>query len=180
VQLTVADRQQLVVLGREAHGVYSATVQLEQPGIWDATAVVSAAGVEHWTIAQPGALVVRSGLRGSDGMVYWPTVTSNPDPMRPGSTAMLTLSFVDLINGAPLPTGVTFAAGMPTSISVSFIDAGGAIVYEAALLRAGPSLYTGLISVPPEGRYQLSVALTYPSNVVERIEHGFITVSAAR
>jgi len=179
VQLTGAGGQQLVVLGREAHGVYSATVRLDLPGIWGATAVVSAAGVEHWTIAQPGVLVVRSGLRGSDGMVYWPTVTSNPDPLRPGSTAMLTLSFVDLINGAPLPTGVTFAAGMPISISLSFMDSTGTVVYETALLRAGPSLYTGLISVPPEGRYQLSVALTYPANVVESIEHGFITVSAA-
>jgi hypothetical protein len=180
VQLTAAGGQQFVVLGHEAHGVYSATVQLEQPGIWGALATVSAAGVEHWTIAQPGALVVRSGLRGSDGMVYWPTVSTDPEPLRPGSTAMLTLRFVDLINGAPLPTGVTFASGMPISITLSFIDAGGTVVYEVALSRAGPSLYTSLISVPPEGRYQLRAQLTYPLNVVESIEHGFITVSATR
>lgn len=180
VQLSVGAARQLMVLGREAHGVFSARVRLEEPGIWDAVATVSAADVTHWTIEQPGALVVRSGLRGSDGMTYWPAVSTQPDPLFAGSTGWLTLRFVDLINGALLPTGVTFEQGAPVSIRLTFIDDGGAVIYETLLLRAGPGLYTGLIATPAEGRYRLRAELSYPDGGSETIDHGFLTISPAR
>lgn len=172
--------QQLVVLGQTAYGVYSADVQLNEPGIWDAVATISAAGVANWTIEQPGALVVRSGLRGSDGLTYWPAVTTQPDPLLAGVTAQLTLRFVDLDTGEQLPTGVTFEQGVPTIIRLSFIDDTGAVVLESVLLRAGPGLYTSLISTPPEGRYRLRIELRYPTGDPETLDHGFLTVSPAR
>lgn len=180
VLLSSGAAQQLIVLGQSAYGVYSADVQLNEPGIWDAVATINAAGVAHWTIEQPGALVVRSGLRGSDSMTYWPAVITQPDPLQAGVTSQLTLRFVDLINGELLPTGVTFAQGVPTVIRLSFIDDTGAVVLESVLLRAGPGLYTSLISTPPEGRYRLRVELRYPTGQPETLDHGFITVAPAR
>jgi hypothetical protein len=180
VLLASGAAQQLVVLGQEAFGVYSADVRLTEPGIWDAVATIGASGVAHWTVEQPGVLVVRSGLEGSDGLIYWPAITIQPDPLTAGSTGWLSLRLQDLVIGTLLPAGVSFEQGVPTSIQLSFINDAGEMVYETMLLRAGPGLFTGLITTPAEGRYRLQAELTYPAGNPELIALGVLTVAPSR
>jgi hypothetical protein len=54
------------------------------------------------------------------------------------------------------------------------------VVYETVLLRAGPGLFTGLLTAPPEGRYRLRAELTYPAGEPEMIALGVLTVSPPR